>query len=94
MLTNYIYAFRLHEYNIKINSHIVLKHLMYSTALYYKLILSFWKWFSHTNNYTYIYIYIHIYTYIYIYMYIYVYIYTYIYIYMYNTSTTYYTSSA
>jgi hypothetical protein len=29
MLTNYIYAFRLNEYNIKIKSHIVLKLLMY-----------------------------------------------------------------
>jgi len=37
MLTNYIYAFRLNEYNIKIKSHIVLKHLMYPTTLYYKL---------------------------------------------------------
>ena len=27
MLTNYIYAFRLNEYNIKIKSHIVLKHI-------------------------------------------------------------------
>jgi hypothetical protein len=35
MLTNYIYAFRLNEYNIKIKSHIVLKHLIYSTTLYY-----------------------------------------------------------
>ena len=52
MLTNYIYAFVLNEYNIKIKSHIVLKHLMYSTTLYYKLILSFWKLFSHTNIYT------------------------------------------
>jgi len=31
MLTNYVYAFRLNKYNIKIKSHIVLKHLMYST---------------------------------------------------------------
>jgi hypothetical protein len=31
MLTNYIYAFRLNEYNIKIKSHIVLKHPMYFT---------------------------------------------------------------
>ena len=46
MLINYIYAFRLNGYNIKIKSHIVLKHIMYSTTLYYKLILSFWKWFT------------------------------------------------
>jgi hypothetical protein len=52
MLINYIYAFRLNGYNIKIKSHFVLKHIMYSTTLYYKLILSFWKWFSHTNIYT------------------------------------------
>jgi hypothetical protein len=52
MLTNYIYEFRLNEYNIKIKSHIVLKYIMYSTTLYYKLILSFWKWFIHTNIYT------------------------------------------
>ena len=37
MLTNYIYVVRLNEYNIKIKSHFVLKHLMYSTTLYYKL---------------------------------------------------------
>jgi hypothetical protein len=51
MLTNYIYVFRLYGYNIKIKikSHIVLKQIMYSTTLHYKLILSFWKWFSHTN---------------------------------------------
>jgi hypothetical protein len=31
MITNYIYVFRLNEYNNKIKSHIVLKHPMYST---------------------------------------------------------------
>jgi hypothetical protein len=47
MLTNYIYAFKLHKYNIKIKSHII---------FIINLILSFWKWFGHTNNSIYIYI--------------------------------------
>jgi hypothetical protein len=54
MLTNYVYAFRLNKYNIKIKSHIVLKHLMYSTYNSENDLVIL------TSIYIYIYIYIYI----------------------------------